>query len=475
MSVKRTTLRSILLVLVILMLLNNVYADATGKNQVTKNNGKDPFRQDFQKQFQKSAAPRIPHEYCCCTTKKVDENTGSMLEVLNKIVQAPYFRYFKVDVMKPCSYWSVSLLCQSADNPCQVCKCSPDEVPFGLKKEPDMGCPAKPGGNLLGLDRTVKAGMAQDALWGGFQDEGGPDLPAGGEDHRPEYIDLVKNPEGNTGYVGEFANRIWEAIYDENCFQLGAGATSTSSTKPQFFEEFDISGDQKKLERSSPVCRQQQFLYQLISGLHASISTHIAIRYHPRSQECGENCGELRRRVLDHEDRVDNLYTLYLFLLRAMTRAGDSYLGDRHDYPANPSGGDDVVLRRQLEELFHKELLCSHEQSGSGTRNAGSSSTTFNESKILETPEGRLLVPQFQEKLANITTLMDCLTCEKCRVWGKLQTMGLAAALKVVMLPASTSVDLTRAEKVTMMNLLRQVTVSIRALTTSCSATLEYW
>ena len=31
----------------------------------------------------------------------------------------------------------------------------------------------------------------------------------------------------------------------------------------------------------------------------------------------------------------------------------------------------------------------------------------------------------------NISAVMDCVGCEKCRLWGKLQTLGLATALKV--------------------------------------------
>ena len=28
---------------------------------------------------------------------------------------------------------------------------------------------------------------------------------------------------------------------------------------------------------------------------------------------------------------------------------------------------------------------------------------------------------------------MDCVTCEKCRVWGKLQILGLGTAIKILM------------------------------------------
>ena len=31
----------------------------------------------------------------------------------------------------------------------------------------------------------------------------------------------------------------------------------------------------------------------------------------------------------------------------------------------------------------------------------------------------------------NVSAVMDCVGCEKCRLWGKLQTLGLGTALKV--------------------------------------------
>lgn len=33
------------------------------------------------------------------------------------------------------------------------------------------------------------------------------------------YVNLQNNPERFTGYAGEPANRIWNAIYNENCFK----------------------------------------------------------------------------------------------------------------------------------------------------------------------------------------------------------------------------------------------------------------
>lgn len=52
---------------------------------------------------------------------------------------------------------------------------------------------------------------------------------------------------------------------------------------------------------------------------------------------------------------------------------------------------------------------------------------------------GTLLVQQLPQKLVIsdylfpfFSALMDCVGCEKCRLWGKLQVLGLGTALKIL-------------------------------------------
>ncbi|RKO95381.1 endoplasmic oxidation reduction 1 precursor, partial [Caulochytrium protostelioides] len=39
---------------------------------------------------------------------------------------------------------------------------------------------------------------------------------------------------------------------------------------------------------------------------------------------------------------------------------------------------------------------------------------------------------EFKAHFRNISQIMDCVGCEKCRLWGKLQVMGLGTALKIL-------------------------------------------
>ena len=55
----------------------------------------------------------------------------------------------------------------------------------------------------------------------------------------------------------------------------------------------------------------------------------------------------------------------------------------------------------------------------------------FDEARLWQGADG----PNHREELRlhfrNISAVMDCVGCEKCRLWGKLQTLGLGTALKV--------------------------------------------
>jgi len=47
-------------------------------------------------------------------------------------------------------------------------------------------------------------------------------------------------------------------------------------------------------------------------------------------------------------------------------------------------------------------------------------------------PTIRGLKAEFRERFRNVSRIMDCVGCDKCRLWGKLQTGGYGTALKVL-------------------------------------------
>lgn len=94
-----------------------------------------------------------------------------------------------------------------------------------------------------------------------------------------DYVDLALNPERFTGYAGTSTKRIWEAIYRENCFgdtelNLMNEPSRAAVTMPDTLTA-PLHPDAAPLE--SDQCVEKRAYYKIISGLHASISTHICL------------------------------------------------------------------------------------------------------------------------------------------------------------------------------------------------------
>jgi hypothetical protein len=50
--------------------------------------------------------------------------------------------------------------------------------------------------------------------------------------------------------------------------------------------------------------------------------------------------------------------------------------------------------------------------------------TPFDEGRLWKGENAAELKAQLQATFQNITRVMDCVGCEKCKLWGKLQTLG---------------------------------------------------
>ena len=105
------------------------------------------------------------------------------------------------------------------------------------------------------------------------------------------YVNLGEYPEGNTGYKD--GRIVWESIYNENCF---TGALDS-------------------------MCLEERVFYRLISGLHASVSIHIAKNYEKVENSDGKisfksNITEYFKAIGNTPERKKNLYFAFLFLLR---------------------------------------------------------------------------------------------------------------------------------------------------------------
>lgn len=119
------------------------------------------------------------------------------------------------------------------------------------------------------------------------------------------FVNLLDNPERFTGYAGAPAAKIWDALYRENCF-LDKG---TSVNSPLSNSSFD---DQ---------CYEKRVFFKVVSGLHSSISIHIADQfYNSQTATWEKNFDIFHERVGKFPERLQNMYLVYMLVLRAVEK-----------------------------------------------------------------------------------------------------------------------------------------------------------
>jgi len=56
----------------------------------------------------------------------------------------------------------------------------------------------------------------------------------------------------------------------------------------------------------------------------------------------------------------------------------------------------------------------------------------FDEAKLFKSENGFHIKSQFKKYFENIGEIMNCVECEKCKIYGKMQMVGLGTALKLL-------------------------------------------
>jgi hypothetical protein len=75
------------------------------------------------------------------------------------------------------------------------------------------------------------------------------------------------------------------------------------------------------------------------------------------------------------------------------------------------------------------------------------------------------LKSQFKDIFLNISEVMDCISCQKCKLHGKLQLLGLGTALKVLLLPEDLlASSLNQQEVVALVNTIAKFSHAIRSV-----------
>ncbi|CAH8460961.1 unnamed protein product [Schistosoma intercalatum] len=415
-------------------------------------------------------------------------NNLKVLPRIKNILQKDFFHYFEVNLERGCPFFDDDKRCPSSD--CRVKDCPAEEIPLGLREDslessphhkyskeanmyPEEGIDCGLGKLDSSLSEERKTIIAN---WTRHDDEDEltfcePDDDSSG---KMIYVDLLKNPERYTGYKGPASNRIWYMVYNENCFNEDSITYGTSYLGPN---------DQNALGQSS--CLEKRAFYRMVSGLHSSISVHLSYRYplslfsrhQPISRDYdsnnpgwGPNLEEFRRRfdpsiVPDGLTRLRNLYFTYLVELRALAKAAPYlmkqtyFTGDeKMDKETRSVVTDFLQIIQNEGSIFNEHLLFAGD---------------INEANVLK--------KQFREHFRNISRIMDCIGCEKCRLWGKLQTQGMGTALKILFSDtvrkenpldqsstAEPNFQLRRTEIISLFNAFGRLSTSIGALDDFC-------
>ena len=235
---------------------------------------------------------------------------------------------------------------------------------------------------------------------------------------------------------------------------------------------------------------EQRLFYRLLSGMHASVSSHIAANYliDRRGGAWGLELDEYKRRLGDRPERLHHLHFTYLTVLRALDLAAPT-LSTRFRY-ATGMPREDASVARDVRLLLASQpewpltfdefnafagVRCPSTTAVEGAAAAprrgvtggaedGDSGALGSGACAAEDVRARtLMLGAFRHRLHNISRLMNCVGCARCRLWGKLQVHGLGTALRILYAPdrAAVLASLQRHDVVTLFNLLGRLSHSV--------------
>lgn len=356
-------------------------------------------------------------ESTAVTFRDINNLNELIRPVIKDLVGENFFRIFRLNLYKECPFWKNSGFCMHRS-------CAVDTIE-NWDDLPEIWQPE----NLGKLQESILVkDLNHDAEKDGDVDNEYCDLD--GFIHDTVYVDLVANPERFTGYGGDQSWQIWKSIYNENCFNLGH--------------------DQ---------CVEKNFFYKMVSGMHASIATHLSNEYLDKAlMDYSPSLEQFMIRVGDYPDRIANLYLNYVVVLKALIKLETRGVFEQLTF------SDDLnfvtkenTLKQNFKKLLDPALEFSEDRSG-----------CMFEEDILFTEKGSLEVKEeIRQNFKNITRIMDCVHCDRCRLWGKLQTTGYGTALKVLFElqdSESNRVDLSNIELIALVNTFDRLSKSVESI-----------
>ncbi|KAI8886111.1 endoplasmic reticulum oxidoreductin 1 [Backusella circina FSU 941] len=370
-----------------------------------------------------------PKDYCnphgqikdtCCDYQSIESIQGDVFGKLQELVKTRFFRHYRADLWKECPFWNENALCLNRD--CSVATTDESFLPVEWRKDA-----------LSAIQLPSKGALFQPFTQCSYKDQDFCLVDDKLDSNSVVYIDLLENPERFTGYAGPSSARVWKSIYEENCFDIVHHMTEGCETcnneqkrvseKQQPFAS--VPNTQRELNQylndlqeesdKEEVCLEKRVYYRLISGLHSSISIHICDEWFDQETGVwGPNLDCFVNRIGAHPERLQNIYFTYALVLRSIKKIG-LYLED-YEFRTG-SQEEDNIIKGMVQSLVRSTDSCP---------------STFDERSMFKGPQAQTLKLEFRDHFRNVSKIMDCVGCEKCRLWGKIQTVGLGTALKVL-------------------------------------------
>ncbi|KAJ2700433.1 endoplasmic oxidoreductin-1 [Coemansia sp. IMI 203386] len=341
---------------------------------------------------------------------------------LKKLIRTKFFRTLRVELYKPCQFWTSEGSCFQRD--CIVQPLDEQKVPMEWQAQT--------------IDHTSFGPFA-----GSFprqrQEYTEKDFAIVNDETYGEgvWLDLVDNPERFTGYAGAGANAIWMSIYQHNCFGVppylqdtaggwGSQLVNVDGKSMPFVQPprkrreltpflQNLAEEERGVTLPADVPYEYRIFYRMVSGLHASISAHICADYfNATSNRWEPNLSCFISRIGAFPDRLQNIYFNFVLLTSAIQKM-QPFL-EAYDYSTG-SKKDDMQVKKLMPKIL------------SSVKNAG---LLFDDSELFHGPAGQELKTEFKQNFRNISRIMDCTGCEKCRLWGKTQTLGIGTAMKAL-------------------------------------------
>ncbi|CRG96288.1 endoplasmic reticulum oxidoreductin, putative [Plasmodium gallinaceum] len=315
--------------------------------------------------------------------KDIEKDAYKVYPILKELKQKDYFRIFKVNLHISCKFLKISEKCKEMKK-CSVCECDDDKIPYNFRTNEIEIIEDKLSNE--DLKKTFTESKLYNDILG---------IYAPSNEGFLSYVDLVYNSPCFTAYEGK---NIWDMIYKENCF---------------------INADRQ--------CEEMNSFYKIISGMQSNIAVLSSEYYYLKNDNILEenklnnkfsfdqypklnydySVSFFKEKIGLYPDRIENLYFTFAILLRAMCRLKSLFKQCKCNSGYEEDDKAAVkLLNELLENSYHS---CSSKE--------------FLEP--LFPTQGKEILSKFK----NITKILDCVPCVKCRLHGKLKTTALQIAL----------------------------------------------